>query len=107
MNALWTHLAGRTRVMANSCDLSTRNYENPTKLAVDFTVEACRDPALAKKYNHTATSLFTHFSNSVIVKDTRYALFNHLSLIPYFIFVQKLSVSFRKFILGYPDCTCH
>lgn len=72
MNALWNHLAGRTRLMVTVCDLNTKNYENATKLALEFTIEACRDPDTAKKYKHSALTLFQHFSDSPIIKDSRF-----------------------------------
>ena len=72
LNALWNHVASRVRQMVTTCNLDTDFYENPTKLAVTFTLEACRDPITAKKYRHTAMSLFQHFSTSVIIKDIRY-----------------------------------
>ncbi|OXU29027.1 hypothetical protein TSAR_005155 [Trichomalopsis sarcophagae] len=71
LNSLWQHVASRVRQMVTNCDLSTDFYENPTKLAVAFTLEACRDPSTAKKYRHSAVSLFQHFTMSVIIKDIR------------------------------------
>ncbi|XP_011498574.1 PREDICTED: protein MMS22-like [Ceratosolen solmsi marchali] len=71
LNGLWNHVASRVRQMVTTFDLSTKFYENPTKLAVLFTLEACRDPVTAKKYRHSAISLFHHFTTSIIIKDIR------------------------------------
>lgn len=82
LNSLWQHVASRVRQMVTNCDLSTDFYENPTKLAVAFTLEACRDPTMAKKYRHSAVSLFQHFTMSVIIKDIRYYfLFSMLKIV--------------------------
>ncbi|KAL7294391.1 hypothetical protein TKK_0012396 [Trichogramma kaykai] len=71
LNALWSHVASRIRQTVTICDLSTDFYVNSTKLAVAFTIEACRDPVTAKKYRHSHVTLFQHFTTSVIIKDIR------------------------------------
>ncbi|XP_014204492.1 protein MMS22-like [Copidosoma floridanum] len=71
LDSLWKHVAIRIRLMVATCDLSNEFYKNPTKLAAAFTLDACRDPATAKKYCHSAISLFQHFTASPIIKDLR------------------------------------
>jgi hypothetical protein len=83
LNGLWKHVASRVRQMVTTYDLSTKFYENPTKLAVAFTLEACRDPITAKKYGHSATSLLYHFTTSIIIKDTRFAMIAFILLLSF------------------------
>lgn len=75
LKSMWKHVASRIRQMVGICDLSTNFYENPTKLAVDFTIEACRDEKTADQYRHSAEKLFQHFTASPIIKDLRYLLY--------------------------------
>ncbi|XP_026671561.1 protein MMS22-like [Ceratina calcarata] len=71
LDALWHYVASRVRQLVFHPALTTDNYRDISKLAVSFTLEALRNPATAKKYMHSAMSLFQHFASSVIVKDIR------------------------------------
>lgn len=70
-NALWCYVACRVRQLVFDPVLTGDQYQNVSKLAVLFTLEALRNPVTAKKYKHSAMSLFQHFASSVIVKDIR------------------------------------
>ncbi|CAK9817611.1 Protein MMS22-like [Anthophora quadrimaculata] len=71
LDALWCYVACRVRQLVFYPDLTSDHYRDISKLAVIFTLEALRNPAPAKKHNHSAMSLFLHFASSVIVKDIR------------------------------------
>lgn len=94
LNALWTFLASRIRMMIKDC----HNYENPVKLAILFTIEACRDPITADKHKHSAKSLFEHFSASPLLKDTRFDINKKI-----FFYILKSSFLNQIIVLGYPD----
>lgn len=74
LDALWSHVACRVRQLVFDPNLMGDYYQNLTKLALAFTIEALKDPGTAKKYKHSATSLFQHFT-SINVKDVRYLFF--------------------------------
>lgn len=71
LDALWCFVASRVRQLVFDPVLTGDNYKIISKLAVMFTTEAIRDRAIAKKYKHSAVSLFQHFAASVLVKDIR------------------------------------
>ncbi|XP_011860729.1 PREDICTED: protein MMS22-like isoform X2 [Vollenhovia emeryi] len=71
LDALWCYVASRVRQLVFDPVLSGDNYKSISKLAVIFTLEAVREPATAKKYKHSAISLFQHFAASIFVKDIR------------------------------------
>lgn len=71
LDALWCYVACRVRQLVFNPILTNEHYKDISKLAVRFTLEALRSPATAKKYKHSAVSLFQHFASSVIVKDIR------------------------------------
>ena len=76
LDSLWCHVACRVRQLIFDPTLIGPNYRNFTKLAVAFTTEALKDPATAKKYKHSAVSLFQHFT-SINVKDPRYSFIHY------------------------------
>lgn len=84
LDALWCHVACRIRQLVLDPSLTGDFYLNLTKLAVSFTVEALKEPAIAKKHKHSAASLFQHFT-SIYVKDARYFF-----KFPFFIFSSKI-----------------
>ncbi|XP_033366135.1 protein MMS22-like isoform X2 [Bombus vosnesenskii] len=71
LDALWCYVASRVRQLVFDPALTNVHFEDISKLAVLFTLEALKNPATAKKYKHSATTLFQHFASSVIVKDIR------------------------------------
>ncbi|EFN83552.1 Uncharacterized protein C6orf167 [Harpegnathos saltator] len=71
LDALWCFVASRVRQLVFDPVLTGDNYKNISKLAVIFTLEAVRDSSTAKKYKHSAVSLFQHFAASIFVKDIR------------------------------------
>lgn len=71
LDALWCFVASRVRQLVFDPVLTGDNYKIISKLAVIFTLEAVREPATAKKYKHSAVSLFQHFAASIFVKDIR------------------------------------
>ncbi|XP_020281370.1 protein MMS22-like isoform X2 [Pseudomyrmex gracilis] len=71
LDALWCFVASRVRQLVFDPVFTDNNYKIISKLAVMFTTEAIRDRAIAKKYKHSAVSLFQHFAASVLVKDIR------------------------------------
>lgn len=71
LDALWCFVASRVRQLVFDPVLTGDNYKEISKLAVIFTLEAVRDPTIAKKHKHSAASLFQHFAASVFVKDIR------------------------------------
>ncbi|XP_033225230.1 protein MMS22-like [Belonocnema kinseyi] len=70
LDALWSHVACRVRQLVFDPHLIGDYYQNLTKLALAFTIEALKDPGTAKKHKHSAASLFQHFT-SINVKDVR------------------------------------
>lgn len=70
LEALWT-VARRIRLIAFDDNLNGANYQDVAKLANAFTIEAIRDPTMAKARNHAAPSLFMLFSSTLHVKDAR------------------------------------
>ncbi|XP_043263204.1 protein MMS22-like, partial [Colletes gigas] len=70
-DALWCYVACRVRQLVFDPVLTGDYYGDVSKLATAFTLEALRNPLIAKKYKHSAMSLFQHFASSVIVKDIR------------------------------------
>ncbi|XP_046814404.1 protein MMS22-like isoform X2 [Vespa crabro] len=71
LDALWSNVACRVRQLAFDPLLIGDHYRDLAKLAVAFTLNALKEPGLAKKYKHSAASLFHHFATSLIVKDIR------------------------------------
>ncbi|XP_012139632.2 protein MMS22-like isoform X2 [Megachile rotundata] len=71
LDALWCYGACRVRQLVFDPTLISDHYNDVAKLAVAFTLEALRNPVVAKKYKHSAISLFQHFASSIIVKDIR------------------------------------
>lgn len=71
LDALWCFVASRVRQLVFDPVLTGDNYKIISKLAVIFTLEAVREPTIAKKYKHSAVSLFQHFAASIFVKDIR------------------------------------
>lgn len=71
LDALWCFVACRIRQLVFDPILIGENYKIISKLAVIFTLEAIREPATAKKYKHSAISLFQHFAASIFLKDIR------------------------------------
>ncbi|XP_011637201.1 protein MMS22-like isoform X2 [Pogonomyrmex barbatus] len=72
LDALWCFVPSRVRQLAMFDPiLIGDNYKIISKLAVIFTSEAIRESTIAKKYKHSAVSLFQHFAASVGVKDIR------------------------------------
>ncbi|XP_046143371.1 protein MMS22-like isoform X3 [Osmia bicornis bicornis] len=69
--ALWCYVACRVRQLVFDPALTSDHYRDIAKLAVAFTLEALRNPTIAKKHKHSAMSLFQHFASSIIVKDIR------------------------------------
>ncbi|XP_034947759.1 protein MMS22-like [Chelonus insularis] len=71
LETLWSVVAGRIRTMIFDHNLTGENFQEISRLAVDFTVEACRNPSMASAHRHSATSLFLHFTSTINVKDAR------------------------------------
>lgn len=71
LDALWSNVACRVRQLAFDPLLIGDHYHDLARLAVAFTLNALKEPGLAKKYKHSAASLFQHFAISLIVKDIR------------------------------------
>ncbi|XP_035727312.1 protein MMS22-like isoform X1 [Vespa mandarinia] len=71
LDALWSNVACRVRQLAFDPLLIGDHYHDLARLAVAFTLNALKEPGLAKKYKHSAASLFHHFATSLIVKDIR------------------------------------
>ncbi|XP_076234655.1 protein MMS22-like [Calliopsis andreniformis] len=71
IDALWCYVACRVRQLVFDPVLTSDHYQNVATLAAEFTLEALRNPTIANKYKHSATSLFQHFASSVTVKDIR------------------------------------
>ncbi|KAG7210314.1 hypothetical protein KM043_011855 [Ampulex compressa] len=71
LDALWSYVACRVRQLVFDPIITSDHYQDLSKLAVMFTLEALRDPVTAKKHKHSAVSLFQHFAASIIVKDVR------------------------------------
>ncbi|KAI4498080.1 hypothetical protein M0802_006904 [Mischocyttarus mexicanus] len=71
LDALWCNVACRVRQLAFDPLLVEDHYHDLAKLAVAFTLNALKEPLVAKKYKHSAASLFQHFATSLIIKDIR------------------------------------
>ncbi|KAL0103091.1 hypothetical protein PUN28_017435 [Cardiocondyla obscurior] len=71
LDAIWCFVACRIRQFVFDPVLAGNNFKIISKLAVMFTLEAIREPAIAKKYKHSAASLFQHFATSILLKDIR------------------------------------
>ncbi|KAF3426824.1 hypothetical protein E2986_01096 [Frieseomelitta varia] len=71
LDVLWCYVASRVRQLVFDPVLTNEHYKNISKLAVLFTLEALKNPTMAKKHKHSATSLFQLFASSIIVKDIR------------------------------------
>ncbi|OAD54304.1 Protein MMS22-like [Eufriesea mexicana] len=71
LDALWCYVACRVRQLVFDPVLTNEYYQDISKLAVLFTLEALKNPAIAKKHKHSVSSLFQHFATSIIVKDIR------------------------------------
>lgn len=69
LDVLWCYVASRVRQLVFDPVLANEHYKSISKLAVLFTLEALKNPAIAKKHKHSATSLFQLFASSIIVKD--------------------------------------
>lgn len=69
-NALWCFVSTRVHQLVFNPVLTGDNYKIISKLAVIFTLETVRELTTAKKYKHSAVSLFQYFAAS-IVKDIR------------------------------------
>lgn len=75
VNSLWSHVMSRVRQMVAVSNSNSNDYRDLTKLAVAFTLDAIRDTTLASNRCHSPTSLFQHFTTSIMIKDTRYYLY--------------------------------
>ncbi|CAL7941312.1 unnamed protein product [Xylocopa violacea] len=71
LDTLWCYVASRVRQLVFQPGNINDQYQDISKLAVLFTLDSLKNPATAKKYKHSAASLFQHFTSSVIVKDIR------------------------------------
>ncbi|XP_043496827.1 protein MMS22-like isoform X1 [Polistes fuscatus] len=71
LDALWSNVACRVRQLAFDPLLIEDHYHDLARLAVAFTLNAIKEPVIAKKYKHSAASLFQHFATSLIIKDIR------------------------------------
>lgn len=71
LDALWCYVACRVRQLVFGPVFTGDHYRDVANLAAEFTLEALRNPTTAKKYKHSATSLFQHFASSITVKDIR------------------------------------
>ncbi|XP_015439046.1 PREDICTED: protein MMS22-like [Dufourea novaeangliae] len=71
LDALWCYVACRIRQLVFDPVLTSDHYRDVSKLAVLFTLDALRNPVIAKKHKHSAMSLFQHFASSLIVKNIR------------------------------------
>nr|XP_031832750.1 protein MMS22-like isoform X2 [Nomia melanderi] len=71
LDALWCFVACRVRQLVFDPGLTGDHYRDVSQLAVLFTLDGLKNPTTAKKYKHSAMSLFQHFASSVIVKDIR------------------------------------
>ncbi|XP_043474055.1 protein MMS22-like [Leptopilina heterotoma] len=71
LDALWCHVVCRIRQLVLDPTIGDF-YLNLTKLAVFFTIDALKDPMIARKYKHSAASLFKHFT-SFYIKDARFS----------------------------------
>ncbi|XP_029176045.1 protein MMS22-like isoform X2 [Nylanderia fulva] len=81
LEALWCFVASRIRQLVFDPILIGDNYKIISKLAVIFTLEAGREPATAKKYKHSAVSLFQHFAASIFLKDIRITQYYLVSIL--------------------------
>ncbi|XP_032672061.1 protein MMS22-like [Odontomachus brunneus] len=97
LDALWCFVASRVRQLVFDPVLSGDNYKDISKLAVIFTLEAVRDPATAKKYKHSAMSLFQHFAASIFVKDIRITQYYLTSILENSHAVQSLKKEIPNF----------
>ncbi|XP_011065878.1 PREDICTED: protein MMS22-like [Acromyrmex echinatior] len=97
LDALWCFVASRVRQLVFDPVLTGDNYKIISKLAVIFTLEAVREPATAKKYKHSAISLFQHFAASIFVKDIRITLYYLISILENEEAVQNLKKEIPNF----------
>ncbi|XP_028046332.2 protein MMS22-like isoform X2 [Monomorium pharaonis] len=97
LDALWCVVASRVRQLVFDPVLSGDNYKIISKLAVLFTLEAVREPATAKKYKHSAVSLFQHFAASIFVKDIRITQYYLTSILENEQSVQNLKKEIPNF----------
>ncbi|KYM87553.1 Protein MMS22-like protein [Atta colombica] len=97
LDALWCFVASRVRQLVFDPVFTGDNYKIISKLAVIFTLEAVREPATAKKYKHSAASLFQHFAASIFVKDIRITLYYLTSILENEEAVQNLKKEIPNF----------
>ncbi|TGZ50279.1 Uncharacterized protein DBV15_02129 [Temnothorax longispinosus] len=97
LDALWCFVASRVRQLVFDPVLTGNNYKIISKLAVIFTLEAVREPATAKKYKHSAISLFQHFAASILVKDIRITQYYLTSILENEQAVQNLKKEITNF----------
>ncbi|XP_033336521.2 protein MMS22-like isoform X1 [Megalopta genalis] len=71
LDALWCYVTCRVRQLVFDPLLTGDHYRDISQLAVLFTLDALKNSIMAKKYKHSAKSLFQHFASSVVVKDIR------------------------------------
>ena len=71
LDALWSFVASRIRQLVFEPVIMGDNYIDLAKLATAFTLEALKNPVAAKRHQHSAASLFQHFTSSIAVKDVR------------------------------------
>ncbi|XP_050445023.1 protein MMS22-like isoform X1 [Cataglyphis hispanica] len=97
LDALWCFVACRIRQLVFDPILIGDNYKIISKLAVIFTLEAVREPATAKKYKHSAISLFQHFAASIFLKDIRITQYYLVSILENEQAVQSLKKEIPNF----------